>query len=117
MSQINSIRDQVKIIQQMANTDLCKSLMADDKMQYLEHMKTLFPDFSEKYMSLFKKIVFKEDLSMLEIFLTKIEAIENGTSEQEITTDIGEKLAEKYLYPVLGKPDSTTEKKPEFITK
>jgi len=68
-------------------------------------------------MSLFKKIVFKEDLSMLEIFLTKIEALENGTSEQEVTTNIGETLAEKYLYPVLGKPESSTEKKPEFITK
>ena len=118
MSEANNIRDQVKIIQQMVNTELCKNLLIEDKRQYLEHMKELFLDFSGKYMSLFKKIIYKEDLSMLEIFLDQIESLENGTTnEKDVTSNIGETLAEKYLYPVLGKPESVNEKNPEFITK
>jgi hypothetical protein len=115
---INNIRDQVKVIQQLANTELCINLFNDDKAKYLEHMKSLFPEFSENYMGLFKKIIFREDLSMLEIFLKKIEELNDGSSnEKEVTANIGETLAEKFLYPVLGKPESTTEKQPEFITK
>jgi hypothetical protein len=118
MSHTNSIRDQVKIIQQLVNTDLCDTLLREDKMKYLEHMKSVFPNFSEKYMSLFKKIIYKEDITMLEPMLKNIDDLQNGTAdEKDITANIGETLAEKYLYPVLGKPESSTEKKPEFITK
>jgi hypothetical protein len=118
MSHTNSIRDEVKIIQQLVNTDLCNTLLKEDKMKYLEHMKSVFPNFSEKYMGLFKKIIFKEDLSMLEPMLQNIDDFTNGKlAEKDVTTIVGETLAEKYLYPVLGKPESTTEKNPEFITK
>jgi len=117
MSQ-NSMRDQIKIIQQLANTQLCIDLASDDKGKYVDHMKTIFPEFSEKYMILFKKIIFREDLTMLEPMLKSLEELESGKiTEKDITTNIGETLAEKYLYPVLGKPESTTEKNPQFVTK
>lgn len=55
---------------------------------------------------------------MLEPMLKSIDDLNNGlVQEKDITTNIGETLAEKYLYPVLGKPDSTTENQPQFITK
>jgi hypothetical protein len=54
---------------------------------------------------------------MLDKLFESIEDLNNGKSEKEITASIGETLAEKYIYPVLGKPESTTEKNPEFIQK
>jgi len=118
MSDTKNIRDEVKIIQQMVNTELCINLLKEDKSSYLEHMKSLFPDFCQKYMGLFKKIIFKEDLTMLEPMLQQIDDLTNGVAqEKDVTTKIGETLAEKYLYPVLGRPESNTEKQPEFITK
>ena len=42
---------------------------------------------------------------MLEPMLSSIESLSKGTrTDKEITVDIGEKLAEKYLYPTFGKP-------------
>ncbi len=118
MSDVNKIRDTVEIIKQMANTELCVNLSQSDKNSYQEYMKELFPEFSQNYVGLFKKIIFREDLTMLNAMLKNLEDLNNGVvQEKDVTTNIGESLAEKYLYPVLGKPESTTEKKPEFITK
>lgn len=114
---VKNIRDTVIIIQQLASTELCINL-SQDRMKYQEHMKSLFPEFANNYFGLFKKIIFREDISMLEPMLKNIEDLNNGiVQEKDVTTSIGETLAEKYLYPVLGKPESTTEKNPEFISK
>lgn len=118
MSSVSNIRDQIKIIQQLANTELCINLAKEDRMKYIEYMRELYPDFSKEYFVLFKKVVLREDLSMLEPMLKSIDDLNNGlVQEKDITTNIGETLAEKYLYPVLGKPESTTENQPQFITK
>jgi len=118
MTDVNKIRNEAKVIQLLANTELCTNLLKEDKNKYFEYMRELYPDFAQKYIGLFKKIIYKEDLAMLDVFLNQIEELENGTStEKDITANIGEILAEKYLYPVLGKPETKTEKQPEFVTK
>ena len=114
---LTEIKDQIIVLQKMVNTELCINLEKEDPTKYREHMHQLFPDMAAKYPSLFKKIIFKHDLSMLDKLFESIEDLNNGKSEKEITASIGETLAEKYIYPVLGKPESTTEKNPEFIQK
>lgn len=117
MSQQN-IRDTVFVIQKMIDTEQCKQLEKEDPDKYREMLHSLFTPFATDYPSLFKQIIFRRDLSMLEMMLMKIEDLQAGKiDEKEITTTIGETLAEKYIYPVVGKPESTTEKNPEFIHK
>ena len=116
MSGADKIRNDVKVIQLLINTEFCINLLKEDPIQYQEHMKQLYPDFPSP--SLFKKIILKQDISMLESFLQAMDDVHNGTREEkDITANIGETLAEKYLYPVLGKPESTTENQPKFVTK
>lgn len=117
MNQSNEIRESVVLIQKIINTDVCINLFNEDKSKYQEHLRKLFPTFAQEYPSLFKKIILNQDLSMLDQMLKSIDDLNTGKDEKDVTTSIGESLAEKYLYPVLGKPESTNEKKPEFITK
>lgn len=118
MSISSNIKDEIIIIQQLVNTELCCNLLNEDKMKYQEYLRDTFPEFSKNSPQLFKKIIFKEDLTMLDAMLKNLDDLNNGiVQEKDVTTNIGEKLAEKYLYPVLGRPESTTEKQPEFVTK
>jgi hypothetical protein len=118
MSEQNAIRETTILIQKMIDTEQCKNLEKEDPDNYRKMLHNLFPSFAADYPSLFKQIIFRRDLSMLEMMLQKIEDLQAGTiTEKEITTNIGETLAEKYIYPVFGKPDSIAEKNPEFIHK
>jgi len=117
MSEQNNIRETIELIIRMINTDECINLEKEDVAKYREFLYKLFPTFASDYPSLFKKVIFRQDLSMLETMLQSIEDLHKGRSEKDITTNIGETLAEKYIYPVFGKPESTTEKNPEFIHK
>jgi hypothetical protein len=117
MSEQNKIRETIELIKQIINTEKCVNLEKDDVVKYREYIYQLFPTFANEYPSLFKKIIFRQDISMLETMLQSIEDLHNGRSEKDITTSIGESLAEKYIYPVFGKPESTNEKNPEFIQK
>jgi hypothetical protein len=118
MSEQDAIRGTTILIQKMIDTDQCKELEKEDPNKYRELLTQLFPTFSADYPSLFKLIIFRRDLSMLEMMLQKIEALKDGSSnEKDITSTIGETLAEKFIYPVLGRPESLTEKNPEFIQK
>ena len=117
MSQTNEIAETVKLIQEMISTNEIVELFNNDKQLYREKITNIFPTFAASYPSLFKKIINKDDITMLTQMLQSINDIEQGKNEKDITDNIGETLAEKYLYPVLGKPESSTEKQPEFITK
>jgi hypothetical protein len=64
----------------------------------------MFPTFPKDYPLLFKKIINKEDIALLTTMLNSIDAISSGKDEKEITNGLGEHLAEKYIYPVLGAP-------------
>lgn len=115
MSQ-QKIRDDIFVLQKMIDTEQCKQLEKEDPDKYREMLHSLFTPFATDHPSLFKQIIFRRDLSLLEMMLQKIEALQAGKiDEKEITTSIGETLAEKYIYPVVGKPETTTEKNPEFI--
>ena len=112
------IRNDVFVLQKMIDTEQCKQLEKEDPEKYREMLHSLFTPFATDYPSLFKQIIFRRDLSLLEMMLQKIEDLQAGKiNEKDITTSIGETLAEKYIYPAVGKPESTTEKNPEFIQK
>jgi hypothetical protein len=60
----------------------------------------IFPTFYETYPTLFNNIIENKDLTFLEPMLEGIKKInENKDLKDNIEKDLGEKLAEKYLYP------------------
>ncbi len=114
------VRETVELIKKIIETEKCIVLYNNDKILYQDFVRGMFPSFAKEYPILFKKVIFKEDLSNLEMMLRAIEKIQSGQDHKEITNKIGEKLAEDYLYPVLGKPppkdenDNEEKKMPEI---
>jgi len=98
------IKESILLIQKLVATESAIILFNEDKIRYKNHMENIFPTFAKEYPLLFKKIIFKEDLTMLAPMLKSIDDIVAGKNEKQITTKLGEDLAEKFLYPVLGKP-------------
>lgn len=95
-----NIRNQIKQIQEFVETIKDKNYMQREIA-----IADKFPEFWDKYPFLVKKLVKdNQDLSMLEIMLSKIEKIDKGeTSMATVEYDLGNKLANQYLTPVLDK--------------
>ena len=98
------IKQTVELIQKIINTDEYVILKKEDDIKYRNKLISLFPTFAEDYPILFKKIINNDDITMLFTMLNSLNDVSSGKDEKQITTELGEMLAEKYLYPVLGAP-------------
>ena len=102
--EIQSIRDTVEFLQQIVNTEKLKEMKVDNKSEYQNYLIQLLPTFYETYPTLFDNIIECKDLTFLEPMLEGIMKInENKDLKDDIEKDLGEKLAEKYLYPNIKK--------------
>lgn len=102
--EIQSIRDTVEFLQQIVNTEKLKEMKENNKKEYQNYLIQLFPTFYETYPTLFDNIIENKDLAFLEPMLEGIMKInENKDLKDGIEKDLGEKLAEKYLYPNIKK--------------
>jgi hypothetical protein len=106
------IRETVSLIQKIINTDSYLIMRNNDKTFYFDKVSKLFPSFAEQYPILFKKIIYHEDLSMLGPMLNSIDDVVEGKNAKEITKNLSEQIAEKYLYPTIGKPVLPPEEAP-----
>ena len=72
----------------------------NDNGEYVRHMESIFPAFSCNYYSLFQKIISGDDLNHLFSMLGAIERIKDGEiTVDEVEKNLGEELAEEYVYP------------------
>lgn len=79
-----------------------KEINLQDSFEIELNILEKFPDFYEKYPFIVKKISKNEDITMLYTMLDKIQQVqENNTSMTNVEKELGETLANKYLYPVL----------------
>ena len=102
--EIQSIRDTVDFLQQIINTETLKQMKSNNNNEYQTYLIQLFPTFYESYPILFNNIIQNKDLTFLESMLEGIKKInENQDLKDSIEKDLGEKLAEKYLYPNIKK--------------
>ena len=70
-------------------------------------ISTKFSEFYESHPYLVKKVCKGDDLSMLYEMLNKLHHVEKGDETlTSVETNLGSKLADKYLYPNLKKKDS-----------
>jgi hypothetical protein len=64
---------------------------------------TEHPELYDQYTYLIKKFCKGDDMSMLNELLKGIKKINDGENKEKVEAKLGEKLAEKYLYPALNK--------------
>ena len=98
--------DTIAKIRIRMKTEGAKDAKKRGYMTYIVYMAKYFPEFEEKYPTLFKKILQEEDIDKLGSMLDMIDRMRNQTIARENAEKIlGEQLAEEYVYPVLGKPE------------
>jgi len=93
-----------------------------DRLQFEFALRDIFPTFSQEHPFLFRKIVMGDDLAFLYKMLEGITKIKNGTlSVKEVEQDLGNDLANTYVYPALNAKansnvtvDAEPRKKPDF---
>lgn len=66
---------------------------------------TKYPEFYDSHPFLVKKLCKRDDLTILYKMLDNLTKVEEGNkSLASVELSLGEELANKYLYPVVGKP-------------
>lgn len=69
-----------------------------------EMLRLTFSSFSKNYEPIYKMVLINDDMSMLDEMINNIYQICDGKKElDDVKKDFGNKLAEKYVYPVVGK--------------
>lgn len=75
--------------------------------QFCTKIETIFPSFTENYPVLYKLTLTCDDISILYKMIDKITSVCKGNSSvDDARNSMGEMLAEKFLYPKLGKPEN-----------
>jgi hypothetical protein len=102
--EIQSIKETIDFLQQIINTKKLQEMKTNNNSEYQNYLIQLFPTFYESYPTLFNKIIESKDLTFLEPMLQGIIKInENKDLKDSIEKDLGEQLAETYLYPNIKK--------------
>jgi hypothetical protein len=94
---VEEIKKEINLIK------LKKSNLLDIEIE----ISTRFPDFYDSHPYLVKKVCKGDDLTMLYEMLNKLDHVEKGNETlTAVETNLGSKLADKYLYPNLKKNNS-----------
>lgn len=92
---IKLVSDKISQMESNGKTDAF-----DFEMEIMESC----PEFYQSHPFLVKKLCKRDDLSMLNKMLNQLEKVELGnTSLAGVELNLGEELANKYLYPVINK--------------
>ena len=96
---LNTVKEKINQINKYINSQGNKEVF-----QIEMELMDKYPEFYEKYPFLVKKLCKKDDISMLYTMIENLESIEKGdTSMASVEYNLGNKLADKYLKPVLDK--------------
>jgi hypothetical protein len=81
-------------------------LTKNDSLDIELEISTRFPKFYESHPFLVKKVCKGDDLTMLYEMLNKLQDVEKGDETlTDVETNLGTKLADKYIYPNFKKKD------------
>ena len=103
---MDNIREIVDIIIKIKNTNNIQELKKKSEKKYKNFMISNFQNFSFKYPKLFDMILINDDLKYLDLMLQGLEDIKKGKSKGEVDKEIGEQLAQQYVYPLVNKKKS-----------
>ena len=102
---IDKIKENIDMIIKIRDTNNIQNIKKYSIKKYKQTITTIFPTFAEEYATIFKLILDNEDLSKLYYMFNSINQIKKGKNKDKVEKEVGEMLAEEYLYPIVGKPD------------
>ena len=105
----DDIREIIKKIKNTMVSDGFKLLKSQNEKLYVAKLEETYFDFHYSHVLIFKYLVHEEDMSFLEIMFKNLDDIKSKKIQRyDAELNVGKPLAEKYLYPVTGRPDNTT---------
>jgi hypothetical protein len=93
-----NLNQDIDLIKKIININNTKDPFQLEMVFITEH-----PELYDQYTFLIKKFCKGDDMSMLNELLKGIKKINNGEDKEKVEAKLGEKLAEKYLYPAMNK--------------
>jgi len=108
---VNKLLDQIlEIIDYMSNDEMLK-LRKEDNEKFMDHMEKKYFDFSLRYYAVFMKLLSGEDIMPLFRMLAELDNVKSGKKSLEnVEKELGEELANTYIYPKLNKATKNKKK-------
>lgn len=115
---LDEIKKNSELIRKFCELDKYKKLKEENNKEYEDTLMGIFKSFNDKYPAIFRAVIRGHDLDILYMMIEMKKKINNGEVEQKkAELYMGEKLAERFLYPVVGKDGVDIEKKKKDMEK
>ena len=102
--EIKSIKDTIEFLKKLMQTEKIIEMKNNNLSECKGYLAILLPTFYESYPTLFNNVIEDKELGFLDEMLEGITQINNNYDlKGDIEKDLGEKLAEKFLYPYVKK--------------
>ena len=109
---LDEIKKNSQMIRKFCELDKFKKLKEESNKQYEDTLMSIFKSFYEKYPAIFRAVIRGHDLNILNMMIEMKKKINNGEIERkQAEIYMGEQLAERFLYPVIGKDSVDVDKK------
>lgn len=103
---VNHIKKSVTTIKKFVNDHEKIGINNPSDLQIL--FTKAHPEIYKKYATVVKTICRKDDLTFLDKMIESLEQVDKGKKTmKQVSSNLGEQLADKYLYPKVGKNDKS----------
>ena len=109
---LDEIKKNSQLIRKFCELDKYKKLKEEDNKKYEDTLMGIFKSFYEKYPAIFRAVIRGHDLDILYMMIEMKKKINSGeVDRKKAEIYMGEQLAERFLYPVIGKEGVDINKK------
>lgn len=109
---LDEIKKNSQLIRKFCELDKYKKLKEEDNKKYEDTLMGIFKSFYEKYPAIFRAVIRGHDLNILYMMIEMKKKINSGeVDRKKAEIYMGEQLAERFLYPVIGKEGVDINKK------
>ena len=109
---LDEIKKNAQLIKKFCELEKYQEIKKLDNDKYEKTLMNIFKSFNEKYPAIFRAIIRGHDLNILYMMIEMKKKIDNNEIDRKkAEIYMGEQLAEKFLYPVIGKDNVDINKK------
>ena len=109
---LDEIKKNSELIRKFCELDKYQKLKEENNKKYEDTLMGIFKSFYEKYPAIFRAVIRGHDLNILYMMIEMKKKINSGeVDRKKAEIYMGEQLAERFLYPVIGKEGVDINKK------
>jgi len=97
------IRENVELIIKFKNSKFMKELKKKSNQEFVDNMDSIFKIFKYNFPSIYNIILVHDNLEYLYKMLDVKDKIDNGGDKEKLEKELGELLANEYIYPLTNK--------------